>query len=145
MSYDVLPLTRLVEQFARLPGIGRKSAQRLAFYLLEQPPEYAQEFSKAILDASRTIVRCGVCQNLADGEKCPVCANEARDRTIICVVSDPRDVIAFERMREYNGVYHVLHGLISPMDGIGPEQLTIKQLLSRLDGTVREVIMATNP
>lgn len=145
MAYQVASLSKLVEQFARLPGIGRKSAQRLAFYVLSQPEQYARDFSAALLEASRSIKRCVVCQNLSDSEKCTICANEARDRSIICVVADPRDVIAFERMREYNGLYHVLHGLISPMDGIGPDQLTIKELLVRLNDEVREVVMATNP
>lgn len=146
MGYNVLPLTRLVEQFERLPGIGRKSAQRLAFYLLNQPPERAEEFSRALLEARRTIRRCGVCQNLTDAELCPICQDAGRDRTVICTVEDPRDVIAFERTREYKGLYHVLHGLISPMDGIGPEQLYIKELLARLSsGEVKEVIMAQNP
>lgn len=145
MAYQVASLSKLVEQFARLPGIGRKSAQRLAFYVLSQPEQYARDFSAALLEASRSIKRCSVCQNLSDSEKCTICANEARDRSIICVVADPRDVMAFERMREYNGLYHVLHGLISPMDGIGPDQLTIKELLVRLNDEVREVVMATNP
>ncbi|MDF3005501.1 MAG: recombination protein RecR [Oscillospiraceae bacterium] len=145
MAYQVASLSKLVEQFARLPGIGRKSAQRLAFYVLSQPEQYARDFSAALLEASRSIKRCSVCQNLSDSEKCTICANEARDRSIICVVADPRDVMAFERMREYNGLYHVLHGLISPMDGIGPDQLTIKELLVRLKDEVREVVMATNP
>lgn len=145
MAYQVASLSKLVEQFSRLPGIGRKSAQRLAFYVLSQPEQYARDFSAALLEASRSIKRCSVCQNLSDNEKCTICANEVRDRSIICVVADPRDVIAFERMREYNGLYHVLHGLISPMDGIGPDQLTIKELLVRLNDEVREVVMATNP
>lgn len=145
MAYQVASLAKLVEQFARLPGVGRKTAQRLAFYVLSQPEQYARDFSAALLEASRSIKRCAVCQNLADSDKCTICENEARDRSIICVVADPRDVMAFERMREYNGLYHVLHGLISPMDGIGPDQLTVKELLSRLDDSVREVVMATNP
>lgn len=145
MAYQVASLAKLVEQFARLPGIGRKTAQRLAFYVLSQPEQYAHDFSAALLEASRSIKRCAVCQNLSDSDKCTICTNEARDRSIICVVADPRDVMAFERMREYNGLYHVLHGLISPMDGIGPDQLTIKELLARLNGEVREVVMATNP
>lgn len=145
MAYQVASLSKLVEQFARLPGIGRKTAQRLAFYVLSQPEQYARDFSAALLEASRSIKRCAVCQNLADSDRCAICENGARDRSIICVVADPRDVMAFERMREYNGLYHVLHGLISPMDGVGPEQLTVKELLSRLDDTVREVVMATNP
>ena len=145
MAYQVASLAKLVEQFARLPGVGRKTAQRLAYYVLSQPEQYARDFSAALLEASRSIKRCIVCQNLSDGEKCTICTNEARDRSIICVVADPRDVMAFERMREYNGLYHVLHGLISPMDGIGPDQLTIKELLARLNDGVREVVMATNP
>jgi recombination protein RecR len=145
MAYHVAALDRLVEQFERLPGIGRKTAQRLAFHVLGQPPEMAKEFSDALLEASRTIRRCEICQSLADGARCPICQNPSRDSSVLCVVADVRDVVAFERMREYNGLYHVLHGLISPMDGIGPEQLTVKQLLARLDDTVHEVVMATNP
>lgn len=145
MAYQVASLSRLVEQFARLPGIGRKTAQRLAFYVLSQPEQYAKDFSAALLEASSSIKRCAVCQNLSDNEKCGICSDESRLRSIICVVADPRDVMAFERMREYNGLYHVLHGLISPMDGIGPEQLTVKELIARLDSGVSEVVMATNP
>lgn len=146
MAYNVLPLTRLIEQFERLPGIGKKTAQRLAFYVLGLPKEKAQEFASAILDAHEKIKRCAICQNLTDEELCPICRSTDRDRSTICVVEDPRDVIAFERTKEYHGLYHVLHGLISPMDGVGPEQLTIKELLLRLQsGEVTEVIMATNP
>ena len=146
MAYSVLPLTRLIEQFEKLPGVGRKGAQRLAFYVLGLPKEKAVEFANAILEAHEKIKKCSVCQNLTDAELCPVCMDAGRDRSVICVVEDPRDVIAFERTREYKGVYHVLHGLISQMEGIGPEQLTIKELIVRLgDGEVREVIMATNP
>ena len=146
MAYQVAPLARLIEQFERLPGIGRKTAQRLAFYVLDLPEKEARKFAEAILDAKEKIHCCSVCQNLTDGEICPVCANDARDKRVICVVEDPRDVMAFERMREYNGVYHVLHGAISPMEGVGPEQLRIKELLSRVAAEdVDEVIMATNP
>jgi len=146
MAYSVLPLTRLIEQFEKLPGVGRKGAQRLAFHVLGLPKEKAVDFANAILDAHEKIKKCSVCQNLTDAELCPVCMDGGRDKSVICVVEDPRDVIAFERTREYKGVYHVLHGLISPMEGIGPEQLTIKELISRLgDGVVKEVIMATNP
>ncbi len=145
MAYNVVVLNKLVEQFERLPGIGRKSAQRLAFHLLNQPPERAKEFAQAILDASQKIKHCAVCQSLTDQELCPICADSGRDKGIICVVADPRDVIAFERTREYKGLYHVLHGLISPMDGMGPEQLKIKELLTRLNGETKEVVMATNP
>lgn len=146
MDYSVLPLTRLVEQFERLPGIGRKSAQRLAFYVLGLPKEQAEGFANSILDAHRLIKKCSVCQNLTDSEVCQVCTDQKRDRTIICVVEDARDVVAFERTKEYHGLYHVLHGLISPMEGLGPERLYIKELLSRLgSGEVNEVVMATNP
>ena len=146
MAYSVLPLTRLIEQFEKLPGVGRKGAQRLAFHVLGLPKQKAVDFANAILEAHEKIKKCSVCQNLTDAELCPVCMDGGRDRSVICVVEDPRDVIAFERTREYKGVYHVLHGLISPMEGIGPEQLTIKELIARLgDGEVKEVIMATNP
>ncbi|MBQ8917884.1 MAG: recombination protein RecR [Oscillospiraceae bacterium] len=146
MAYSVLPLTRLIEQFEKLPGVGRKGAQRLAFHVLGLPKQKAVDCANAILEAHEKIKTCSVCQNLTDAELCPVCMDGGRDRSVICVVEDPRDVIAFERTREYKGVYHVLHGLISPMEGIGPEQLTIKELIARLgDGEVKEVIMATNP
>ncbi len=146
MGYHVAPLARLIEQFERLPGIGHKTAQRLAFYVLNLPKEKASEFSDAILEAHEKIHHCAVCCNLTDGELCPICSNPARSRSVICVVEDPRDVIAFERTREYNGTYHVLHGVISPMEGTGPDQLRIKELLARIQsGTVEEVIMATNP
>ncbi len=146
MAYNVVPLQKLIEHFERLPGLGRKSAQRLAFHVLSMPDDKAKEFAQAILEAHEKIKRCSCCQNLTDTELCPICQNTTRDRSMICVVEDPRDVIAFERTREYNGTYHVLHGLISPMDGIGPEQLYIKELLARIQaGGVTEVIMATNP
>ncbi len=146
MAYNVLPLTKLIEQFERLPGIGRKTAQRLAFYVLSLPKEKAQQFADAIMQAHEKIKKCKICQSLTESELCPVCADSARDRGIICVVENSQDVIAFERTREYHGLYHVLHGLISPMDGIGPDQLYIKQLLARINtGEVREVVMATNP
>ncbi len=145
MAYSVAPLSRLIEQFERLPGIGRKTAQRLALFVLNLPKNEAQAFAGAIIDAHEQIHHCSVCCNLTDTEVCSVCSNEARDHSMVCVVEDPRDVIAIERTREYAGVYHVLHGVISPMDGIGPEQIHIKELLSRMSGEVSEVIMATNP
>ena len=139
-------LERLSEQFARLPGIGSKTAQRLAFQVLSRPQEQAQEFADAILDAKRSIHTCPVCQNLTDEEMCPICADETRDHSTICVVAEPRDVIAMERSREYTGVYHVLHGVISPLNHVGPDDIRIRELLARLqDGSVQEVIMATNP
>ena len=139
-------LERLSEQFARLPGIGSKTAQRLAFQVLSMPQEQAQEFADAILDAKRTVHTCPVCQNLTDQELCGICADETRDHTTICVVAEPRDVIAMERSREYTGVYHVLHGVISPLNHVGPDDIRIRELLERLkDGSVQEIIMATNP
>ena len=139
-------LERLSEQFARLPGIGSKTAQRLAFQVLSMPQEQAQEFADAILGAKRSIHTCPVCQNLTDEEMCPICADETRNHSTICVVAEPRDVIAMERSREYTGVYHVLHGVISPLNHVGPDDIRIRELLARLqDGSVQEVIMATNP
>ncbi len=141
-----LPLVKLIEEFSRLPGVGRKTAQRFAFYILNLPEERAKEFAAAILDARTKIKKCPVCGNLTDGELCPICAAKNRDASTICVVEDPRDVLAFERTKEYDGVYHVLHGLISPMDGVGPEQINVKSLVERVGkGNVSEVIMATNP
>lgn len=145
-GYSVAPLNRLVEQFESLPGIGKKTAQRLAFFVLNLPHDRAAAFAQSILDAHEKIHKCSVCQNLTDKELCPVCSNPKRDPSIICVVEGPKDVLAFEKTKEYNGLYHVLHGLLSPMEGIGPEQIYIKELVKRLgDGTVKEVIMATNP
>jgi recombination protein RecR len=146
MSYQIASLSRLVEQLERLPGIGHKSAQRLAFHLLNIPEKSAEDFLEAVRDAREKIHECAVCCNLADQELCPVCRADNRDTGVICVVEDPRDVMALERTREYSGTYHVLHGTISPMDGIGPEQLRIKELLTRVtEIDVREIIMATNP
>jgi len=147
MQYFPPALERLVEQFARLPGVGNKSAQRLAFFVLSLPEEEAAVFADAILDAKRSISLCPVCRNLTQGEgPCAVCASPKRDGGIICVVADPKDVVAIERSREYQGCYHVLHGVISPMNHVGPDDLYIKPLLERVAaGGVAEVIMATNP
>ncbi len=146
MAYNVLPLTKLTEHFERLPGIGRKSAQRLAFHIIHMPEADARDFANCIIEAREKIRYCDVCKNITDSERCSICRDEGRDKSVICVVEDPRDVLAFERTREYNGLYHVLGGLISPMDGVGPDSLFIKELLARLeDGAVKEVIMATNP
>lgn len=147
MIRDLLPpsLQNLIEQFERLPGIGRKTAQKLAFSVLNTPVEDAALFASAITDAHEKVRHCKICKNLTDEEVCPVCASDERDRTIICVVEDTRYLIAVERTNEYNGLYHVLHGLISPIDGIGPDKLYIKELVERLrDGFVTEVIVATN-
>lgn len=146
MSYNVAALQKLIEQFQKMPSVGAKSAQRMAFYVLGLSDEEANEFSSSIIEAHEKIHKCSVCCNLTEKELCNVCDNSARDRSVICVVEDPRDVIAIEKTHEFKGTYHVLHGAISPMNGIGPEQLTIKELLSRMNtDEVQEVIMATNP
>lgn len=146
MSYNIVPLTELINQFSRLPGIGKKTAQRLAYSILEQPPERAKAFAEALVNAREKIHFCSVCQSLTDLDVCQICSDERRDKSVVCVVEDPRDVMAFERTREFNGVYHVLHGVISPLDNVGPDKLRIKELMARLgDGTVKEIIMATNP
>lgn len=145
-GFSVVTLQKLIEQFERMPGIGHKSAQRLAFYVLNMKKEEAEAFSKAILEAHEKIKKCSCCCNLAEDELCPICKSSRRDESIVCVVEDPRDVMAFERTHEFEGTYHVLHGVISPMNGIGPEDITIKELLARMgDGKIQEVIMATNP
>ena len=147
MQYLPPAMEKLTEQFARLPGIGAKSAQRLAFYVLSLPREQAQEFSQAILDAKDKVHTCPVCQNLTEGDgPCALCSSFKRDKSIICVVAEPKDVIAMERGGEYNGLYHVLHGVISPMNRVGPDDLRIRSLVERVaQGGVSEVIMATNP
>ncbi len=147
MHYFPPALEKLVEQFAKLPGVGVKSAQRLAFHILSLPEEDASQFAQAILDAKKSIHCCPVCQNLTEGDgPCSICASHRRDESTICVVADPKDVVAMERSREYQGLYHVLHGVISPMNHVGPDDLHIKELVQRLGaGQVQEVIMATNP
>ena len=146
MANVPVSLKKLMEHFAALPGVGRKSAQRLAFFVLDMPEEQAKDFADAILEAKKSIHNCKICQNLTDKEICDICASPQRDDSVICVVENPRDVMAIERLQEFNGKYHVLHGLISPLDGIGPDQIRIKELLLRLQETdVQEIIMATNP
>ena len=147
MEYFPPALENLVEHFAKLPGIGRKTAQRLAFYVLSLPQEEADAFAQSITQAKTAIHCCPVCQNLTEGEgPCAVCASPKRDHGVICVVADPKDVVAMERSREYHGLYHVLHGVISPMNHVGPDDLRIKELVARVAaGGVEEVIMATNP
>ncbi len=146
MQYFPTALQELADQFARLPGIGGKTAQRLAFHVLELDDSDAKAFAEAILAAKQTVHTCPVCQNLTDREVCPLCDNEMRDRSIICVVAEPKDVIAMERSREFNGLYHVLHGVISPLNHVTQDDIKIKELLMRVaSGEVREVIMATNP
>ena len=146
MQYFPAALQNLADQFARLPGIGGKTAQRLAFYVLGLPDEAAQEFADAILEAKRSVHTCPVCQNLTDREICPICDDDLRDRGVICVVAEPKDVIAMERSREFRGVYHVLHGVISPLNHVTQDDIKIKELLMRVGAeNIREVIMATNP
>lgn len=145
-EFHIAPLSRLVEQFERLPGIGYKSAQRLAYYVLGLSDNEVKQLSDSILEAHDKIHTCKVCCNLTDQELCSICRNESRDHSTICVVENPRDVVAMERTRDYSGSYHVLHGVISPLNGVGPDQLRIKELLDRVhSGEIREVIMATNP
>lgn len=146
MDYYVGPVAKLIEEFSKLPGIGRKTAQRLAFHVLNMKEEDVASLSLAIVDAKRKTTYCSECANITDVDPCSICRNERREKKVICVVEDPRDVMAMERMREFEGVYHVLHGAISPMEGIGPEDIRIKELLFRLQKyEVEEVILATNP
>lgn len=146
MQYFPAALQELADQFARLPGIGGKTAQRLAFYVLGLSAQEAQGFADAILEAKRTVHTCPVCQNLTDRKLCPICDDPLRDHSVICVVAEPKDVIAMERSREFKGLYHVLHGVISPLNHITQDDIRIKELLQRVgQGGVREVIMATNP
>lgn len=146
MEYFAMPLQNLIEEFEKLPGIGSKTAQRLAFHILNQPTEKAKKFADAIMNAKEKLCYCNICQNLSETEVCALCDSPVRDRGVICVVESPKDVIQIERTNEFSGVYHVLHGAISPMDNIGPDDIRIKELVARVSsGEVREVIMATNP
>lgn len=143
---NALPLVELAEQFAKLPGIGMKTAQRLAYFVMGMTDEEAKQFADAIIKAHSTVHCCEICQNLTDKDVCPICDDATRDHSTICVVENPKDISAFERTKEYKGVYHVLHGLISPIDNITPDKLKIKELLARISNSdVKEVIMATNP
>ena len=146
MNEYVPPLMRLSDEFAKMPGIGRKSANRLAFYILQISSQEAEKLTDAIKNAKKEIKLCSVCQSFTDIEPCAICSNVNRDSSMLCVVESPKDVIAMEKTNEYKGLYHVLHGVISPMDGIGPDDIKIKELLSRVaNGEIREIIMATNP
>lgn len=146
MQQYAVPIANLIDQLSKLPGIGRKTAQRLAFFILEMENLEAQKISEAILEAKEKIKLCSVCQNLTDIDPCILCQNANRDKSIICVVEGAKDILAMEKSREYKGEYHVLHGVISPMDNIGPNDIKVKELLNRLaDGKVKEVILATNP
>lgn len=146
MRFFTAPVENLIEQFQHLPGIGRKTAQRLAFFVLSLPTEEAEAFANAVIDAKKSVKFCKTCQNLTDSEQCQICADESRDKTSICVVADPKDVIAIEKTREYRGLYHVLHGCISPMNSVGPDDIRVKELLERVAAEdIKEIIMATNP
>ncbi len=146
MSFYAAPVAKLIEEFEKLPGIGHKTAQRLAFHVLNMSQEKAERLANAISEAKLKTKSCSVCGNLTDSDVCSLCSSENRDRSLICVVEDPRDVVAMEKIREFKGLYHVLHGAISPMQGIGPEDIRIKELLERIsEGNVKEVIIATNP
>lgn len=141
-----LPIAKLIEEFSKLPGIGKRSAERLAFHVLKQPKENVERFLKALIDAKEKITFCPICQSLTDTTPCSICQNPKRDASVICVVENPKDILAMEKTKEFSGVYHVLHGVISPIDGIGPDDIKIKELLLRTkDGNVKEIIMATNP
>lgn len=140
------PISKLIDSFMKLPGIGPKTAVRLAFFVLNMREDDVLDFAKALVNAKRNLTHCSVCGNITDRDPCMICADSHRDKSVICVVEDPKDVIAMEKMKEYNGMYHVLHGAISPVDGIGPEDIKISELLQRLhDEQVKEIIVATNP
>lgn len=146
MSFYATPVAKLIEEFEKLPGIGHKTAQRLAFHVLNLSDERAGKLAGAIIEAKSKIRYCSICNNLTDVDPCGICSSTSRDRSLICVVEDPRDVVAMERTREFKGFYHVLHGAISPMEGIGPEDIKIRELLARIkEGGINEVILATNP
>jgi len=146
LLYYAEPVARLIDQFGKLPGIGPKTAQRLAFYLLNSEPGESRELAEAIINAREKIRYCSICTNLTDKDPCGVCSDSSRNRGIICVVEEPRDVVAIEKTKDFKGLYHVLQGTISPMEGIGPDELKVKELLARLqDKSVQEIIVATNP
>lgn len=145
MALFSVTLTKLIEEFEKLPGIGHKNAQRLAFHVLGQSKEDAERLANAILQARNNLKFCQICQNISDQDICGICENSARDHTTICVVQDPRDVMAMERSRGFQGVYHVLHGALSPMNGVGPDDLKIRELVLRINDDIKEVILATNP
>lgn len=145
MNYYPQSILRLIEEFSRLPGVGSKTAQRLAFHVLNMSMENAVKLSEAIVEAKRNIKYCSVCGNFTDSNLCSICGNPSREKETICVVQDPRDIVAMEKTREFKGLYHVLHGAISPLNGIGPDDIRIKELLSRMNKDIKEVIVATNP
>lgn len=145
MEFYPISIEKLIEEFAKLPGIGKKTAQRLTLHVLNLPKEEVEEFAKALIKARGTIKYCSVCGNFTDKDPCAICSNPNRDRHIICVVEQPKDIMILEKVREYNGMYHVLHGTISPMAGRGPNDIKLRELVSRINGEIQEVIVATNP
>lgn len=145
MEFYPVAIEKLMEEFAKLPGIGNKTAQRLTLYVLNLPKDEVDEFASALVKARGTIKYCSVCGNFTDKDPCAICSNPNRDKSTICVVEEPKDIIAIEKVREYNGTYHVLHGTISPMAGRGPDDIKLRELVSRINGNVKEVIVATNP
>lgn len=145
MEFYPIAIEKLIEEFAKLPGIGYKTAQRLTLHVLNLPKEEVEEFSQALIKARGTIKYCSVCGNFTDKDPCAICSNPSRDKGIICVIEQPKDIISLEKVREYNGTYHVLHGTISPMSGRGPDDINLKELIKRVNGDVKEIIVATNP
>ncbi|MBM7872263.1 recombination protein RecR [Clostridium pascui] len=145
MEFYPIAIEKLIEEFAKLPGIGYKTAQRLTLHVLNLPKEEVEEFSQALIKARGTIKYCSVCGNFTDKDPCAICSNPSRDKEIICVIEQPKDIISLEKVREYNGTYHVLHGTISPMSGRGPDDINLKELIKRVNGDVKEIIVATNP
>ena len=146
MSFYAAPIAKLIDELSKLPGVGNKTAQRLAFHILNMPSEDVEKLSSSIVNAKRNIRYCKVCCNITDSDVCDICANVKRDSSTICVVEDPKDVVAMEKTREFKGLYHVLNGAISPMEGVGPEEIRIKELLQRVaDNEIKEIILATNP
>lgn len=143
MEIYIQPIGKLINEFSKLPGVGKKTAQRYAYKVVNMSKEEAEEFAQAIIECKQKVRYCKICGNFSEDEVCDVC--KSRDKSVICVVRDPRDVVAMEKLREYKGVYHVLHGVISPMDGVGPNDIRVRELLARIDDSVKEVIMATNP
>ena len=145
MDFYPVAIEKLIEEFAKLPGIGKKTAQRLTLHVLNLPKDEVEEFSNALVKARGTIKYCSVCGNFTDSDPCAICGNPSRDKTQICVVEQPKDIMTMEKVKDYNGVYHVLHGNISPMQGRGPQDIRLRELVSRMNGNIKEVIVATNP
>lgn len=145
MEFYPVAIEKLIEEFAKLPGIGKKTAQRLTLHVLNLPKDEVEEFSNALVKARGTIKYCSVCGNFTDSDPCAICGNPSRDKTQICVVEQPKDIMTMEKVKDYNGVYHVLHGNISPMQGRGPQDIRLRELVSRMNGNIKEVIVATNP